>query len=87
MALGDKVFDCAHLMPSLEEMLTAVTVRNTSTGVVSLRQHLVTAATGVLTPYATCVEPGPRSAERILAEIIREDDCGQPAIWMTNCNP
>lgn len=87
MALGDKIFDCTHLTPTVEEMLTAVVVRNTSTGVISFRQHLVTAATGVLQPFAACSRPGPRSFAEILAETIREDDCGQPAIWFTNCNP
>lgn len=88
MALGDRVFDCSKLpLPTVEEMLTAVTVRNTSTGVISFRQHLVTAATGVLTPFAGCTQPGPRSIVEILGEVIRRDDCDEPAIWFTNCNP
>lgn len=85
MAQGDLIFGCG-VNPSVEEMLSSVTVK-TNTGQVGFRTRTVAATAANIDPYVSCNAPGPKDFAELLRNIIREDACGEAAITLVTCTP
>lgn len=84
MALGDPVYGCNY-SPSVEEMLTAIGVTHAN-GTQGIRV-VTTAADGEdLTPMQDCPTAGVLPLKTILRNSIRQDACGQPALFLFTCS-
>lgn len=85
MATGDLVTTCNY-HPSVEELLSMIAVRHDD-GRVGIRVVNVTADTAVLSDYIDCAKPGPADLSQLLADLVRLDACGKPALFLFTCTP